>query len=71
MLVLGGDLFKEAELVSWRAWSPEERPRPMTEPFPEPPITVTYEDSWGEGARHWMGEPGDWSPKTGTPRSHS
>lgn len=66
VLVLGGDLFKEAGLVSWRAWSPEERPRPMTEHFPEPPITVTYEDSWGEGARHWMGEPGDWSPKTGT-----
>ena len=49
--VLGGDLFKEAGLLSWRAWSPEERPRPMARAFPDlspdPPTTAKYGHYWG------------------------
>ena len=73
VLVLGGDLLKEAGLLSWRAWSPEERPRPKPKPFPDlspdAPTTAEYVYSWGEHGPtvkygdylgdHWVTATGD------------
>ena len=51
-LVQGGKLFKEAGLIPARALAPEEhkKPKPFPDVQPDPPITIIYQDYWGDYA---------------------